>query len=529
MLEDTGRSIKPRFGEILLEYGIITKEQLTKALEWQEHVGGRVGSILREMGYLDDDSLLNFLSKQFNTSYVNLFEIKVPYTTLKLLPFEKVKHFHALPVRDTGSNIGLAMINPNDIHIIQEMEFALGKRIEPSVVPYYQMEKAIRFFEEQGYGKCDFDGTQLQDHTITIETQSPNVYSLLKLVVEHGATELHLAVGVPPSIRVEGEIKRLPLPNVTSEQMLEFIQEVLTQEQKEIFALEREIDFAFSIPHSGRFRVNIYRQRGSITLTARHVMENIPSIADLGLPEWMKDYAYKTHGLILITGPSGHGKTTTAASLIDFINTVRRCNIVTIEDPVEYLHKHKKSNVNQREVGVDTETFSTGLRRIFRQNPDVILIGDMRDAESFSTALSAVERGYLVITTMHSQNTTTVIEKIINLYPEHQKPLIRLQFADAFLLVFAQRLIPRKNGKGKILAWEKLTNSARVKGLIRDNKIFNVRSLMQVASSDAASIDHCLARLCIRGDILFEDGLRFADNASLYQDLVKSGSLSEVK
>jgi twitching motility protein PilT len=523
MVVEKGKAIKLRFGEILLEYGVVTREQLKKALDWQVHVGGRVGSILKEMGYLDDDSLLNFLSKQFNISYVNLFESKVPPGILKLLPFEKVKSFHALPIRETGTNITLAMVNPNDINAIQEVEFALGRRVEPSVVPFYQMEKAIRYFEEEGYGNKEFDGSILKDRVVTIETKAPSVYSLLKLVVEHKATELHLAVGVPPGIRIDNEIKRLPLPNVTSEQMIEFIQEVLTQEQKETFARQKEIDFALSIPHTGRFRINIYKQRNSISLTARFIIENIPSIKDLGLPEWIRDYALKTRGLMLITGPSGHGKTTTMAAIVDLINSNRRCNIVTIEDPIEYLHRHKKSNVNQREVGVDTDSFSTALRHIFRQNPDVIVIGDLRDTESISVALTAVERGYLVIGTMHSQNTTTAIERIVNIFPEHQQPQVRMQFAETFLIIFAQRLIPGKKG-GRILAYEKITNSSRIRNLIREGKIFNIRSLMQAASNDVTSLDHSLARLYLNGEITFEDGLRFADNPSFYQDLIKSGT-----
>ncbi|MCK5286234.1 MAG: PilT/PilU family type 4a pilus ATPase [Thermodesulfovibrionia bacterium] len=522
MFAEKGKSSKLLFGEVLLEYGVVTREQLKKALEWQIHVGGRVGSILKEMGYLDDDSLLNFLSKQFNISPVNLFELVVPPGILNLLPFEKVRSFHAFPVKEVDANITLAMINPHDMNAIQEVEFALSRRVEPSVAPFYQMEKAINYFEEEGYGNKDFDGVHLKEQVITIESETPSVYSLLNLVIEHRATELHLTVGIPPSIRIDSEIKRLPLPSVTSEQMIEFIQEVLTHEQKRIFAREKEIDFALSIPHTGRFRINIYKQRNSMSLTARFIRESIPTIEDIGLPPWINDYVLKTQGFIVITGPSGHGKTTTLSAIIDFINTHRRCNIVTIEDPVEYLHKHKRSNVNQREIGVDTESFATGLKHIFRQSPDVIVVSELQDLESISIVLTAAERGHLVICTMNSQNTITAIDRIINVFPEHQQHHIRQQLADALLFILAQRLVPKKKGGGRVLACEKIVNSARIRNLIREGKKIDIRSLMHVASSDIMSLDHCLANHYLKEEISFDDGIKFSDNPSYFQDLIKS-------
>lgn len=521
---EKGKPSKLLFGELLLEYGVVTREQIKKALEWQIRVGGRIGSILSEMGYLDDDSLVNFLGRQFNASPANLFEVKVPPETLNLLSFERVKALHALPIKESGGNITLAMIDPHDLNTIQGIEFALNRRIEPAVTPCYHMERAINYFEEEGYGNKVFDGEKLKMKLTTDEENTTDVYSLLKYTVEHKATDLHLTAGIPPSVRIDNEIRRLSLPSITPAQMVDFVQEILTKEQKEAFVRDKEIDFAVSIPHIGRFRMNIYKQRGSISLSARHVIEDIPSLEALGLPEWITDYALKPQGFILITGPSGHGKTTTMSALIDVINTKRRCNVVTLEDPIEYLHRHKKSNVNQREVGIDTESFSAGLKRIFRQNPDVIVIGEMRDPESIAVALTAAETGHMVISTMHSQNSTMALDRIIDVFPEYQQRQIRLQFSDAFLLVFAQRLVPKKDGEGRVLAYEKMTNSFRVRNLIREGKTFNIRSLMQVSSADVSSIDTSLARLCKKGQITFEDGLRFADNAAYYQEIVKAGA-----
>jgi twitching motility protein PilT len=521
MLIDKGKPPRLLFGEFLLEYGVITREQLKKALDWQIHVGGRVGSILKEMGYLDDDSLLSFLSKQFHTSYVNLFEVVVPPATLNLLPFEKVKSFQAFPIKDNGESITLAMINPNDMHSIQEAEFAAGRGIESSVVPFYQMEKALQYFYDEGYGTRDFDGNQILENIVTIDSKAPNVYSLLKFIVEHKSNELHLTAGIPPSIKINQELKRLPIPNISSEQMIEFIQEVLTQEQKEILVRDREIDFALSLPHTGHFRINIYKQRGSLSLSARFVIENIPTLENLNLPDWIKDYALKHEGLILITGPSGHGKTTTLAAVVDFINTHRRCNIVSLEDPIEYLHKHKKSNINQREIGVDTGSFAKGLNHIFRQNADVIVIGDLKDPESISTALTAVERGRLVLSTMHAQDSITALEKIIKIFPEHQQHQITMQLADTFLLVLGQRLVPKKGTGDRILAYEKITNSLRVRNLIRERNINDIRTIMKSPTHDATSIDQSLAEHYLKSEITYEDGFKFSDNPSYFQELIK--------
>lgn len=220
---------------------------------------------------------------------------------------------------------------------------------------------------------------------------------------------------------------------------------------------------------------------------------------------------------------SKDGKTTTLSALVDVINSSRKCNIVTLEEPIKYLHKHKQSNINQREVGIDTESFASGLKHVLRQGADVIAISELRDAESISVALNAAETGHLVIGGMTSLNTVTAIEKVFNIFSPHQQPQIRMQLANTLLLVFAQKLIPAEEDEGKILAYEKLMGSDRVRTLIREGKTGSIRSLMQIASDDMVSIDRSIARLCLKGKITFEDGLRFAETPSYYQDLIRIG------
>jgi twitching motility protein PilT len=514
---------KPRIGEILVDYGLITYEQLTRALDRQVQSGRRLGSIFEEMGYLDIDTLLNVLSRQYDLPFVNLYEVEVPQDTLKILPFEQVKSLKALPFRKSDTAVSIAMVDPGDATTLQNLEMAVGGSVKPFVVPHYQMDKAISCFEQDGYGTMPFEGQKLREEKTHVEAGVPGIYTLFKLLLDFRATDLHLAAGAPPCMRVNNALKKLSMPNVSAAQMKDFIAEILTKDQMETFERERELDFVISLSDTGRFRMNIYRQRNSVSLSARLIYEEIPSTNDLGLPDWIADYVMRSQGLILIGGIAGQGKTTTMAALVDIINSRRCCNIVTLEDPIEYLHKHKKSNVNQREVGIDTESFSAGLKHVLRQDPDVIIIGDLKDTESIALALNAAESGCLVIAAMHSLNSVTSIDKILNIFPSHQLPQVRIQLADTLLLLFSQKLVPGKDGDGKVLTYEKLINSLRVSNLIREGKTANIRSLMQIKADDVLAMDGCIARLCFEGKISFEDGLRFADNPAYYQELIRSG------
>lgn len=514
-----------RIGEILLDYGLITQEQLTRALDRQVRSRQRLGSVLEEMGYLDNDTLLNVLSRQHSIPHVNLYEVKVPTDILTLLPFEQVKSLKVLPFKRSRDTLSLAMVDPNDSDALRNIEFAVGGSVKPFIVPHYQMDKAISRFEKEGYGNILFEGEKLREEKVMIAPRVPNIYTLLKLLLDFRATDLHLAAGAPPSMRINGELKRLSMPVVSAAQMKEFTGELLTKDQMDRFERERSMDFVLPLSDAGRFRINVYKQRNSVSLSARLIFEDIPSVDSLHLPPWITDYALRKQGLVLIAGPAGHGKTASMASLVNVINEERRCNIVTIEDPIEYLHKHNKSNVNQKEVGIDTESFAAGLRHILRQDPDVIAIGDLKDPESIAMALSAAESGHLVLATMHTLNTVTAIDRILNIFPEQQQPQIRMQLADTLLLLFSQKLIPEIEGDGRIPACEKLTNSPRIANLIREGRTPNIRSLMQTPSEDASSLEQSIARLCLDAKISFEDGLKNADNPSYYRELVRSGKV----
>jgi twitching motility protein PilT len=523
-MQDVTKRHKSRIGELLLDYGFINQDQLAKALDRQIRSGGRLGSIIGEMGFVGDDMLLGVLGKQQNLPYVNLFEIKVSPDILNLIPFEQVKAFRALPFRRSEKYISVAMADPYDSAAIQNIESAAGTAVRPFIVPLHQIDKAIRMFEEEGYGSMFFEGEKLREEKAVTGSGVPGMHTFLRLIPDLRATALFLAAGTQPALMIGSELKRLSMPVITSAQMRDFVHEVLEKGQIEEFERKQELTSVISVTDTGRFRMSIFKQRNSISLSARLMFEAIPSVDELGLPEWITGAVLKPHGLVLIAGLPENGKSATVSALVDVINTQRGCNIVTLEDPIEYLHKHKLSNVNQREVGIDTESFPAGLKQVLRQGADVIAVSELRDAESVSMALNAAETGRMVIGAMTTTNSVTAVDRILNIFPADRQPQIRVQLADSLLLVFAQKLIPRKDGDGRVLAYEKLTGSGRIRGLIREGRTSNIKSLMQVASEDMLSIDRSIARLCLEGKISFEEGLKAADTPSYYQDLIRTGN-----
>jgi twitching motility protein PilT len=251
------------------------------------------------------------------------------------------------------------------------------------------------------------------------------------------------------------------------------------------------------------------------------VADVIPGAAELGLPDFLRDYALKTQGLILVAGPNGHGKSTTLATLVETINRERKANVITIEDPIEFTHKHKNSNINQREVGTDTLSFADGLRHIFRQNPDVIVIGELRDYDSVSIALTAAETGHLVMGTLHSNSATAAVDRIIDIFPGNQQAQVRAQLADCLLVVFSQRLLRRASGSGRAIAWEKMSTSLRVRNAIREGKVSQLRGMMQANVEELVSIDWTLAELVSSGKVKYEEACKFADSVAYLNDLLK--------
>jgi twitching motility protein PilT len=309
-----------------------------------------------------------------------------------------------------------------------------------------------------------------------------HIQEILAEAVRKGASDVHLTVGLPPVFRRHGKLEPQgqwsPLTAAVTEAL---VREILGNRWEE-FKERKELDLAYSVAGLGRFRVNVFYQRGSVGAAIRLVGEVIRSLDELGLPPVVGELADQPHGLVLVTGPTGSGKTTTLAAMIDRINEQRSCHIITLEDPIEYLHQHKKSVVNQREIGSDSLSFVSALRAALRQDPDVILVGEMRDLETVATAITAAETGHLVLATLHTGSAVQSIDRIIDVFPPHQQNQIRIQLADTLAGVITQQLLPRTDGKGRVVAAEILIATPAVRNLIREGKTHQIVSLMQTGS-----------------------------------------------
>ena len=309
------------------------------------------------------------------------------------------------------------------------------------------------------------------------------LYQLLQTLIERGASDLHITTGSPPMLRINGHLAPAEGPALTAAETKQLCYSILTDAQKHRFEEENELDLSFGIKGLSRFRANIFVQRGAVCAAVRAIPFQLKTFDDLGLPPIVSELVKKPRGLILVTGPTGSGKSTTLAAMIDRINTDRSEHIITIEDPIEYLHPHKKCLVNQREVNADTKSFKTALKYILRQDPDVVLIGEMRDLETIEAALTISETGHLTFATLHTNSSVQTINRIVDVFPPHQQPQIRAHLSFVLEGVVSQQLIPRKDGQGRVLALEVMIPNPAIRNLIREDKVHQIYSVMQTGQS----------------------------------------------
>lgn len=354
-----------------------------------------------------------------------------------------------------------------------------------------------------------------------------HVDDLLRIVVEKGGSDLHISVGVPPIIRVDGQLLPTNFEKVTPKESQRLVYDILTDEQIQRFETQMELDFSYQLMRVSRFRVNVYRDRANVASAFRVIPSRIPTLRDLSLPPVLDELTRLPRGLLLVTGPTGSGKSTTLAAMINQINSERSVHILTIEDPIEYLHSHRFSIVNQREVGQDTKQFSNALRAALREDPDVILVGEMRDLETMQMAVSAAETGHLVFATLHTNSAATSVERIVDSFPPGQQEQVRLQLSNNLQAILCQQLLPRANQPGRVCAMEIMTASPAIRNLIRENKAHQITSMIQTSAGlGMQTMDQCLRDLYIRGLITFELAMERAMNPTELEKMIRTATMA---
>ena len=346
-----------------------------------------------------------------------------------------------------------------------------------------------------------------------MEACDVTIEQIMACAKEAGASDVHITVGLAPKMRVNGKLAVMPFPMLLPPDTKRICESMMNEKQKQCFEEKGEWDFSYSIASMGRYRVNAFRQRGSVAMVLRLVGTRVPTPESLGLPQSVIDLYSQKRGLVLVTGPTGSGKSTTLASLVGKINMELDDHIITLEDPIEYLHRHTRSIVNQREIGIDTDNYSLALRSALREDPDVILVGEMRDLETISTAITAAETGHLVLSTLHTIGAAATIDRIIDVFPPHQQEQIRTQLANVLVAVVSQQLIPTLDKRGRVAAFEVMHATPAIRNLIRENKTHQIATTIQTSRRMGMMLmDDAIEELYMQGKINREEAINFAQD-----------------
>jgi twitching motility protein PilT len=406
----------------------------------------------------------------------------------------------------------VAFAEPADDAAIAAIGAASGYEIIPAVADREELLRAV----EMVYDAPDGGGPQALVATgpETVRADDLHINDLLELVLQYRGSDLHLTTGSAPVIRVHGDLHPLThLPELNGSQIRQMVYSIISQKQREKFENDLELDTSYALPGKGRFRVNVFLQRDAVGCVMRAIPYEIVDFDALGVPPAVRTWAHLPRGLILVTGPTGSGKSTTLASLIDIVNVERSVHIMTVEDPIEFLHQHKRSLINQREVGGDTHSFASALKHVLRQDPDVILVGEMRDLETISTALTAAETGHLVFATLHTQDAPQSIDRVIDVFPAHQQQQVRVQLAAALQGICTQQLLPTVDGQGRAVACEVLVATPAIRNLIREGKVHQIYSMLQAGGKyGMVTMDMSLAHLVRTGKITLDAALERCAN-----------------
>jgi len=379
--------------------------------------------------------------------------------------------------------------------------------------------------QTQVQGQQQYGQVPAQPRQKVLSLEDAHIDDLLRLVVEWKGSDLHMTVGVPPVIRMDGHLHPAPYERVTPQDAQRMCYDILTDEQIQRFESTLELDFSYQVPRLARFRVNIFKERGNLAAALRRIPQQIPTMEELQLPNILKEIAQKPRGLVLVCGPTGSGKSTTLAAMINEINSARSEHILTIEDPIEFVHPHKYSVVAQRELGMDTRSFGAALKSALREDPDVILVGEMRDPETMTLAVTAAETGHLVFATLHTNSASQTVDRIVDVFPPGQQEQVRIQLSNNLEAVIVQQLLRRANQPGRVCALEIMLASPAVRNLIREGKSHQINSMIQISNNvGMQTMDQCLKDLYARGTITYDDAIARAMQPDELKKMISGGA-----
>ncbi len=502
--------ISRQVGQLLVENEMLAPADLDSLVDRAEQTGQHLLQLVIGEGHARRADILRVVATRLQWEFVDLSTAEHPSpAALGRLQRDFAAAQRALPLEvDERGRVVIAVDDPFDTERLEllgkvaagEARFALAER--EMLVPL--IERAYSSAERAAAG-----AVAAPDPTGRVGTDDPDLHidELLTVVLDKGASDLHLTAGTPPQIRVDGRLIKLEeFGRLMPPDLRTMIYSILTSSQREEFEEKLELDFSHPLPGRARFRVNVYQQRGSLGAVLRAIPNALKSLDDLGMPSVLKDFCAFPKGMVLVTGATGTGKSTTLAAMIDLINSERAVHVMTIEDPIEFMHSHKKAIVNQREIGSDTQSFAGALRHALRQDPDVILVGELRDLETIETAITAAETGHLVFGTLHTQDAPQTVERLIDVFPPHQQTQVRIQLAASLQGVASQVLVPTADGKGRVAAIEVMSVTPAVRNLIREGKVHQIRSAIQSGGRHGMqTMEQSLAALVKNGRIALGD------------------------
>jgi twitching motility protein PilT len=538
--------VQRQLGDVLLERGLVTPEQLNFATQEEQKTGQSAWKILIERGIVTERDLVRARAAQIGMEFVDVRTESPSPEALALIDRDLAQRQALLPLAVDDNTVRLAMAEPTNHLAIDEVASVTGKQVVPLAAYRPDVLESIPLAYDRAanpgppsspeettvtFGPEDLPmveapaAPEAPIESVEDTEKEPNLADFLLEVIATDASDLHLTGGLPPMIRVHGELRPIKgFRRLLPKDLQELIYSMLTQKQREQFEENLELDISYQLPGKARFRVNVFQQRDALGSVMRRIPFEIKTLDELGLPPSVKEFANLRRGLVLVTGITGSGKSTTLAGLIDIVNTERAEHIMTVEDPIEFLHRHKKAVVNQREIGSDTHGFASALKHVLRQDPDVILVGEMRDLETISAALTAAETGHLVFGTLHTQDAPQSVDRVIDVFPPHQQTQIRVQLAGTLAGVVSQQLLPTADKKGRVVAAEVLVATPAVRNLIREGKTHQIYTSMQAGGKHGMQVmDQALAELVRKGQVTYEMGLERAHHVEEFNRLTGKG------